>query len=120
MNSLPLHPIFTKNYFESLLRHDRSDFTIRVTNVRNQLAVGKGENYASQLQRITVDFESADNGLQSANLIAKFDLQDAGKIGELTNEFDVFRKEIECYTRLLPNVETLLRSIGDDSVLAPK
>lgn len=114
------HTIFTKDYFESLLRKDREDSTIHVSSVRNELAVGKGENYASQLQRITVDFESADGGLQSIKFIAKFDLQDDGKMGDMISELDVFRKEIECYTKLLPAVKKLLGSIGDDSVFAPK
>lgn len=120
MDSVATHPIFTKDYFESLLQKDRSDKTIQVSSVRTQLAVKKGENYASQLQRITVEFESADQGLQSVSLIAKFDLKHDNKLGDIMNEFDIFRKEIECYTKLLPSVEKLLRSIGDDSILAPK
>lgn len=130
MDPLHNHPIFTDRYFENLLRLDRSDSTICVQSVLSKPAVAQGENYASQLIRVTVSYTAGsidittttDNNqlpLNVANFIVKSGTSNIA-IKELMDDLDVFKKEIVCYTKLLPEAGRLLQSIGDDAKLAPK
>lgn len=108
----------TKEFLETILSRETpspaaiSQFTI-------QPAIGDGENYSSQLLRVHVDYESADEKgdrqRQCKSLIIKASLGD-----QLVRSRNVFAKEIEIFTKIIPGVEQTFRDYGLDSRLGPK
>lgn len=108
------YPWITNEFFERILRRDQQDETIIVHGYTLKAALGKGENYLSQMLRTTVEYTKANATVKSTiGLIIKAVLSDPN-MASLTTELDVFRKEIRIYQEVIPAVERLLRSIGDD------
>lgn len=125
MDPLHNHPIFTDRYFENLIRVDRSNSTVRVCSVQSRPAVAQGENFASQLLRVAVSYKTGGDNvanqspLSIVNFIVKAELQ-GSDFKDMIDDCGHFAKEIACYRTLLPAAHLLLRSIGDETLLAPK
>lgn len=103
--------------FETILRRDRQNDAIRVTDLVINPALADGENYSSQMLRVSVRFN--DGCLDAAkSYVVKAMLIDglAREIAEMRH----FHKEICNYEQILPAVEALLRSIGDATVLSAR
>lgn len=115
------YPWISNAFFERILRREHQDNTIVVKNYSVKPALGKGENYASQMLRVRIEFTSINNPkVEVISLIVKAALIDNVEMAALTTEIGVFRKEIMVFQQIIPEVEKLLRSIGDFSRLSAK
>lgn len=116
-----VYPWITNAFFERILRADQQDDSITVTGYTLKAALGKGENYASQMLRSRVDYTKSlsNTEVHSISFIIKAVLANA-EMAALTTELGVFRKEIIAFQQVIPAVEKLLRSIGDYSKLSAK
>lgn len=115
------YPWISNSFFERILRHEHKDNTICVKNYTLQPALAKGENYASQMLRVRVNYSSInDPTVDHISLIVKAPLTNNVEMAELTAELGVFRKEIMVFQQIIPQAEKLLRSIGDYSRLSAK
>lgn len=111
------YPWLTNEFFEKILRTDRKNNNISVSDFTIKAALGKGENYASQMLRAKVHFS---DGIikQTVSFVIKSSLQN--DLGDLVAELGIFGKEIDNYVKVIPAVEALLRSIGDATVFSAK
>lgn len=113
------YPWISNALFERILRREHHDNTIVVKDYTLKAALGKGENYASQMLRARVNYSSTnDPSVDHISLIVKAAL--TNEVAAITNELDVFRKEIVTFQQIIPQVEKLLQSIGDYSRLSAK
>lgn len=111
------YPWLTEALFERILRREHATDNIRVTRMVVKSALGKGENYTSQMLRVNVNFIDGSRE-DSVPFIVKATLQDG--INDVVVELGLFRKEIENYETVLPTVHAMLRSIGDNTILSGK
>lgn len=111
------YPWLTEALFERILKLELSNSKIRVTDFVVKSALGKGENYTSQMLRVRVNFTDGMS-TKSASFIVKATLPNG--INDIVAEMGLFRKEIENYEKVLPAVQELLQSIGDNTLLSGK
>lgn len=115
-----LYPWISNAFFERILRRDQQDDSIIISGYTVKAAIGKGENYASQMLRCKVEYKKlSENKLQAFSFVIKASLVNA-EMAAIANELGVFRKEIFTFQQVIPAVEKLLRSIGDYSQLSAK
>uniref|UniRef100_A0A336KL31 CSON009900 protein n=1 Tax=Culicoides sonorensis TaxID=179676 RepID=A0A336KL31_CULSO len=110
--------IFKHEFFENVLRKQHCDQSITVTNITLEAALGKGENYASDIIRAKIQFKAGLENTRSAQYIVKAGMADTS-MQDMLEEYDVFHREIVVYDKILPVVESLLLSIKDKTKLAP-
>lgn len=106
-----------KFYFNDILRKDYGTFKVVRFNVEPLNA--KGENYASLMFRVKLTVENSDTGLAHRNFVVKANLQ-AGMAQEMIGAFNVFPKEIEMYTDILPKFEALFKAVQKDVQFGPR
>lgn len=115
------YPWISNEFFENILRREHQDSSIVVKDYILKPAIGKGENYASQMLRVRVNFSSVNNPtVDNISLIVKAALISNVDMAAMTAEIGVFRKEIIAFQKIIPEVEKLLRSIGDYSRLSAR
>lgn len=115
------YPWISKEFFERILRREYNDDSIIVKDYTLNAALGKGENYASQMLRVCVKYSSIkDPSVDQISLIIKAAITNNVEMASLSSELGLFRKEIIAFQQIIPEVEKLLRSIGDYSSLAAK
>lgn len=115
------YPWISIEFFERILRREHQDDSIVVKDYTLKAALGKGENYISQMLRARVNYSSSvDLSADHISLIVKASITEKDEWALLAAEFNVFRKEIITYQRIIPDVEQLLRSIDDYSRLSAK
>lgn len=112
------HKYLNKEFFEKILQKQHSDVSIKVTNVFLEPALGKGENYASDIIRARIDFKTGTDQ-RNQQYIVKASLADSD-MQDMLEEYDVFHREIIVYDKILPVVDSLLLSINDKTKLAPR
>lgn len=114
------YPWISNAFFEKILRREHKDDTIIVNDYTLKPALGKGENYASQMLRVRVNFTSIkDPSANHISLIVKTVVGNA-EVAAVSAELNVFHKEIYTFQQIIPEVEKLLLSIGDHSRLSAK
>lgn len=110
----------TNEFFQKILQKDHNSKYVVVTSFELHEAIGKGQNYGSDLLRATVHFSVDGAAAEQIKLIVKTAISTNPAMAVRFAEMGLFRKEITAYDRLLPEVEKRLRSIGDNSKLVPK
>lgn len=116
-----IYPWISNEFFEKILRREHHDSSIVVRDYTLKAALGKGENYASRMMRVRVNYSSInDPSVDHISLIVKAAITDNAELAAMTEEMGVFRKEIIAFQQIIPEVEKLLRSIGDYSRLSAK
>lgn len=105
-----------KLYFNDILRKEYGLFKVVQFNVGH--VNGKGENYASSMFRVKMTLEKL-SGLEQRNFIVKARLP--GSLPpEIEELFNVFPKEIEIYTQILPAFVSIFKDIGETVRFGPK
>lgn len=111
------YPWLNEALFERILQREWANGNIRVIDLVVKSALGKGENYTSQMLRVRVNCQ---DGLRtrSAAFIVKAPLNNG--MNDVIAELGLFRKEIENYEKVLPAVQAILLSIGDEPLISGK
>lgn len=115
------YPWISNSFFEQILRREHQDNTIVVTDYTLKPALGKGENYGSEMLRVRVKYSSKkDPSADHISLIVKAAITSNADSAAIAAEMNVFHKEIIAYQKIIPEVEKLLRSIDDHSRLSAR
>lgn len=105
-----------KNLFETILSRE-TQLPVSIVQFTVQPAIEVGENYSSQLIRVQIDYKLNEKKSDSIrkSLIIKASLGE-----KLVRSRDVFAKEIEVFTKIIPAIERTFRNYGLIIHLAPK
>lgn len=115
------YPWLNNAFFEQILGNENPTENISVESVHIKPALNHGENYASQMIRATVQYfinENFDDVQEIRFVIKALVINEA--MARITKEFKMFDREVIVYQHIMPEVEKLLESIGDDTKLSPK
>ena len=113
-----LYPFVNKEFFEQVLNGDAKKYS--VSDYTIDAALAKGENFTSQMLRACVNYACIEtNENKSIKLVIKAAIVVHQQSNEIVQEMGLFKKEIQIYKTVIPEVEKLLKSIGDNTKLAP-
>lgn len=107
----------TFDVVENLIRKCRDDNNLKLISFTVNDAVGKAENFCSNIARISATFFSGSEETQY--FIVKSSME-VGDFDTLNDEMSYFPKEILIYDEILPAAAKLLLSIGDSTQIAPR
>lgn len=113
-----------KSFFEKAIRHSEKDAEAEVINFNVVNGAKPGEHFGSTVYKAAVTFKSKyTKDEKSSNFFIKgkpqYDIpaQLAGVEGMQT---EVFRREMEMYGNILPQIQSLLKAAGDNETLSPR
>ncbi|XP_052863303.1 uncharacterized protein LOC128269939 [Anopheles cruzii] len=90
----------------------------RLVSYEVALATKKGDNYASEMYRVAVGYETGTGETVRRNLILK--VMPSGELQQqVMEENSIYPRETVIYREILPKVYALLRSIGDTTIISP-
>lgn len=103
-------PWLTNEFVQKLLENSENDKNVLLESFQGQNACLDGENFSSLMFRLEVKFKCNEVLKHKMFIIKKaHESKDFQKISE---ETAIIEKEIEVYTKILPEVETLLKLAG--------
>ncbi|ETN60248.1 Juvenile hormone-inducible protein [Anopheles darlingi] len=112
------YPFLTKEYLEGILRREQRENAIKVESFKVVAPLAKGENYSSDILRVTINYTTGSHNHRTQTYIIKVSFG-RDEDNDLLDVYDVFKREIAAYDVVMPKVEQLLSSIGYNKRLAP-
>lgn len=117
-------PWMNQSFFEKVIRHREHDPQAQVEEFTVGAGTKPGDNFASALFRGVITYKSkfTKNASQSISLIIKTEIVTALGDGHANfiKDSPLFRNEIEMYGKVLPQIQSLWLSVGDNDLLCPK
>lgn len=107
-------------FFEKVLSSYHKDPGLKVTEIH--FDSGSSEeihHYASSMERVTVDFSSFKTNASQVSVIVKQAPTTLDATVLKLNYKKTFETEIKLYSEIIPKIEELFTSIGDECKLAP-
>lgn len=103
---------------QKLIENSENSEKIRLTSFQLENALLGGANFSSSIIRLKVRFDNCKCETSRVFLIKM--AINSKEFSDICEECRLFEKEIEVYTKILPEVKFLLESIGEIGTLAPK
>ncbi|XP_055855152.1 uncharacterized protein LOC129918566 [Episyrphus balteatus] len=111
----------TKDFFQKKLRIYFKDPSLEVISMNLTPAIPKGENYASVMTRVSVEYiMEGDHESRNGSYIVKSSFEGDDFSTELMKPYDVFYKEMKIYQKIIPKLNALLKEIGDTDKMFPE
>ncbi|XP_060647596.1 uncharacterized protein LOC132785490 [Drosophila nasuta] len=108
-NYHPAPQWLTVPYVENILRRYKKDDDLNITDISIKPATAKGENYASVMTRIKVDYvRSGSNASESENFIVKTTYENDPFISGIFASYQTSTTEMVMYDKILPQLSALL------------
>ena len=106
-------------YLENVLEsYENEEIEVKSFTVKS--GSDKGDNFASALFRISVEYAIKDEeDVKTISLILKTEMDDP-LVSEIVKEFQIFEREKWVYTNLLVGINLILNSVGDCTVFSPR
>ncbi|XP_017481489.1 PREDICTED: uncharacterized protein LOC108370629 [Rhagoletis zephyria] len=120
MKDTTFHPAplwLTTDYLEPILRKYKQDEGLTITQLDIKPATAKGDNYASVMTRIGVDFLLSNKEVEHGSYIVKTSHEGDPVTSSIMSKYDIYKTEMLMYERILPKLMELLRQIGDKDKL---
>lgn len=115
---LQSYPWIDERFLEAILSRETSSH-VTINRFELQPAIAEGENFSSQLIRAVIDYEYGDENddrlSRSQSMIIKASLGE-----KMVRSRDVFTKEMEIYSKIIPTIERLFRDYSLDVHFGPK
>ncbi|XP_046144692.1 uncharacterized protein LOC123988486 isoform X2 [Osmia bicornis bicornis] len=113
-------PWLNIDYANRIMRQAEEDNTLQVTNIFTKAATDKGDNYSSDLMRVTVDFTRNKGDklvTEKKSMILKLEPLEEGPRREMVRKIEVFDTEISALTDAVKKMNHML---GPEERLCPK
>ncbi|XP_016980340.2 uncharacterized protein LOC108045504 [Drosophila rhopaloa] len=107
-----------KTQFEELLTANVAQFS-KIVGFRVKPAMAPGENYATQMLRISIDVELTDKSNKLVSFMMKVPHK-TPQMEQMLAMVNFFNSENAVYSDILPKLEELYKSKGLDITFAPK
>ncbi|XP_046431331.1 uncharacterized protein LOC124185050 [Neodiprion fabricii] len=110
------------SYVQAVLRKAEKDDSVEVTSMTVKPATAKGDNYTSNMHRITLVLSRISEGrelMETRSLIAKLAPQ-GGSWEEMISEAGIFAVEMSMMSETLPIMQRILTKAGKTATLAAR
>ncbi|XP_016952837.1 uncharacterized protein LOC108026419 [Drosophila biarmipes] len=106
----------TEEYVEKKLRVYFKNDSLNVENLDIKPATANGENYASVMTRIKVEYTTKDSkDKQSTTFLLKTTFADKDPAAHLLFNYGIYTREIDMYEQILPRLADIVRDELHDS-----
>lgn len=96
------------SFFQKALRNGLNRDDIHVLCTKVTMGTKSGDNYCSEIYRATITYKTSDSAaLKTKSLIIK-SMPFMAHRGPMLEDLDVFDKEVEMYTKILPKLAKML------------
>ncbi|GAB0087171.1 LOC111597534 [Sergentomyia squamirostris] len=121
-NNGELNPpdFLNRDFFEKVLQSDESDKALKINKFDIIPASKPGEHIASIMFKAIIDYTSRGKKVTGRRLIVKTTPVEEGVRKDLLKEHPLFDRETDMYTKVLPEMKKIMKSIGDDEEMAAK
>ncbi|XP_037950329.1 uncharacterized protein LOC119686246 [Teleopsis dalmanni] len=126
MGDTPTHPIdqepiwIDEAYVTKILNSYTNDKLSEVKSYTKAPATVKGENFVGALYLLSVEYVTKPGTeAQSTSFIIKTRV-DNEIMSEIEEEFNMYQREAQFYTAIMPQIYELLNTIDDHTVFGPK
>ncbi|GAB0088784.1 LOC111597534 [Sergentomyia squamirostris] len=109
-----------QEFFQNVLKKDENDQLLKITKFEIIPGSKAGDHFASVMFKAIVSYNSKGKIVTGRSLIIKTMPVEDGVKKDLLNEMNVFGRETEMYTKVLPEMARIMESIGDTDEMAPK
>lgn len=113
-----------QGFFERVIRHSEKDAQAKVASFEIKPASKPGENFASAVFRASITFTSKYTKVEktiSVIIKAKPILGPGMEhYAAILDKAPFFQNEMALYGKILPDIQSLLLSVGDKDILSPK
>ncbi|XP_037942826.1 uncharacterized protein LOC119675691 [Teleopsis dalmanni] len=106
------------DFLKEVIQSYEKNKDVKVTNFKLTPGTVKGDHFASVMFRAHVDYKLR-HSRYSKSVIIKTMPEVQGLKKEMLENSHIFETEIKMYTEILPKLESVLRSIGDDTKIGP-
>lgn len=111
-------PWINNEFVQNLIEKTTNDKNVILKSFFTENALRGGENFSSYMLRLKASFHHRNEEKEQI-FILKIG-QDFEEFAVVCEESALFEKEIEIYTKILPELENLLQSIGQHCQFAPR
>ncbi|XP_017124031.1 uncharacterized protein LOC108143946 [Drosophila elegans] len=106
----------TKDYVEKKLRNYFRNDTLRLKKLGIKPAAAKGDNYASVMSRLSVEYTIKDSkDVQAASFLLKTTFAAEDPATMLLTDYGVYTREMDIYEQVLPHLAKMVREELKDS-----
>ncbi|XP_055695949.1 uncharacterized protein LOC129797409 [Lutzomyia longipalpis] len=109
-----------EEYFLNILRGVENDKALTITKFEMVPGTKPGDHFASIMFKAIVSYTSRGKVVSGRSLVVKTMPVEEGLKKEMFTEMPIFDREIDMYTKILPEMKRLMESIGDHEELAPR
>ncbi|KAH8232368.1 hypothetical protein KR032_004869, partial [Drosophila birchii] len=106
----------TEEYVEKKLQVYFKDDSLNVEHLEIKPAIGNGENYASVMTRINVEYTTTESKvIKLATFLVKTTLAGKDPAFDLLSEYGIYTREMDMYKQILPHLADLVKEDIEDS-----
>lgn len=111
-----------KTFFERALRSYVHDNDVIVKNFESKPATKVGDHFASIMFRVTIEYDSPKykKSGEKITVILKTMPVVEGMKADFMKDSPAFKIETKMYAKVLPEMERVLASAGDNTILGPR
>lgn len=110
---------FTEEHVEKILyEYETYPKAAKINSWSLKPATNKGENFASSLSVLESSYILSDGIEKTSSFIVKCRLENE-MMDSIEKVFNVFERETQVYKCIIKEMESILRSIGNNTVFAP-
>ncbi|KAH8247223.1 hypothetical protein KR038_000431 [Drosophila bunnanda] len=114
------HPVpvwLTKDFVQEKLRVYFKDDSLKLEKLGINPAIANGENYASVMTRISVEYTTKDSETKklATNFLVKTTFAEKDPAAHVLINYGVYTREMDMYQRIIPKLTELLRAEIQDS-----
>ncbi|XP_055382974.1 uncharacterized protein LOC129613082 [Condylostylus longicornis] len=99
-----------KDYLELVLKDYFKDNLIKILDFYTKLATKKGENYASLVIRVVIEYENKNLKYNIGKYIIKSSIEDDPITKKVIKEYQAFEDEMLMYGEALPKIQELMNT----------
>ncbi|KAH8311100.1 hypothetical protein KR044_004377 [Drosophila immigrans] len=115
VNEFHVAPVWlTRDYVQKQLRGYYEDANLQLTELQITPATANGENYASVMTRINVEYKDKDLAIQKATFLVKTTFADKDPAADLLGPYGIYVREMNMYEEVLPKLAAIVKQeLGD-------
>ncbi|EDV91300.1 uncharacterized protein LOC6568322 [Drosophila grimshawi] len=104
----------TREYVQQKLRAYLKDAKLELKKLQIKPATAGGENYASVMTRITVEYIDKNLCQETTTFIVKTTFADKDPAAEFLEQYGIYTREMDMYEEVLPKLAIILQQDLDD------
>ncbi|XP_055706875.1 uncharacterized protein LOC129803985 [Phlebotomus papatasi] len=108
-----------EKFFKDVLSQTEKDEKLTITNLKLVPGTKPGDHFASIMFKAIVSYNTKGKSVSSRSLVIKTMPVESGLKKDMLSDMPIFEREIDMYTKVLPEMKRIMESIGDHEELAP-